>query len=206
MQTDRKKAVLIPLLLLRGRTLLFKEYSKRALNELSREFRRRNFEKLYIMDLDGLERNKPQLDIVQRLSDDFGILYEGGPRRGANIIDFIMAGAEVAYMNSASLESFDELEVALSYTENVGFKVDWNNGILGEPFEGRELQDIIRDCSKLGIRDFVVPVEVISQLRSIRASQNLVLRAIADRPGDENACDIDADYIIINHELIKNGS
>jgi len=206
MQADAKKAELIPLLLLRGRTLLFKEYSKRALSEFSKDLRRRNFERIYIMDLDGLERNRPQLDIVQRLSDDFGILYEGGPRRGANIVDFIMAGAEVAYMNSASLESFDELEIALSYTENVGFKVDWDHGIIGEPFKDRALRDVVQDCAKLGIRDFVVPVEVISQLGSIRSVPNLVLRAIADRPGDENARDIDADSIIIDHELIKDGS
>ncbi|MEM2839082.1 MAG: HisA/HisF-related TIM barrel protein [Thermoplasmata archaeon] len=206
MQAETKRAGLIPLILLRGRTLLFKEYSKKALSELSKDLRRKNFEKIYIMDLDGLERNRPQLDIVQRLSDDFGILYEGGPRRGAHIIDFIMAGAELAYMNTATLESLDELEIALSYTDNVGLKVDWNRGMIGDDFKDKTLQGAVQECMGLGIRDFVIPVEVMPQLRSMRSLPNIVLRAIADRPGDERARDIDADSIIVNYELIRDGN
>lgn len=206
MQAERKKAELIPLLLLRGRSLLFKEYSKKALSDLSKDLRRRNFEKLYIMDLDGLERNRPQLDIVQRLSDDFGVLYEGGARRGANVIDFIMAGAEVAYLSTASAESIEEVEIALSYSENVGLKIDWNRGVIGEGFKSRSLQDIITESAKLGIRDFVVPVEVISQIAGMRPSADSVIRAIADRAGDEKFLDIEADAIIVNHELIGDGN
>ena len=202
MQAERKKAELIPLLLLRGRALLFREYSKKALSDLSKKLRRRDFEKLYIMDLDGLERNKPQLDIVQRLSDDFGVLYEGGARRGSNIIDFIMAGAEIAYLNTASAESIEEIEIALSYSENIGLKIDWNQGVIGEGFKSKSLQNIMSESAKLGIRDFVVPIEIISQIAGIRLSANSVIRAIADRAGDEKLRDIEADAIIINHELI----
>lgn len=205
MESDRKKAELIPLLLLRGRTFLFKEYSKKALSEFSKELRRRGFEKLYIMDLDGLERNKPQLDIVQRLSDDFAVLYEGGARRGSNIIDFIMAGAEMVYLNTASIESFEEIKIALTYSENVGLKIDWNEGIIGKGFEAKSLQSILLESAKLGIRDFVLPVEVIPHIAGIRLPVGSVIRAIADRPGDEMMRNIEASSIIINHELIEDG-
>lgn len=205
MQSDRKKAELIPLLLLRGRTLLLREYSKKALSDLSKELRRKGFEKLYVMDLDGLERNKPQLDIVQRLSDDFAVLYEGGARWGANIIDFIMAGAEMVYLNTASLESFEEIKIALTYSENVGLKIDWNEGVIGKEFGAKSLQDILLESARLGIRDFVLPVEVIPHIAGIRLPAGSAIRAIADRPGDEMMRDIEASSIIISHELIKDG-
>ena len=115
------KPEIIPMLLLEGRTLLFKEYSKKALSALSKDLRRRNFEKLYVMDVDGVERNTPQLDVIQALADDFSISYEAGPRKGANIVDLVIAGADMAYMSTISLASLGEVEVALTFSENVGF-------------------------------------------------------------------------------------
>lgn len=203
MQENQTGPEMIPLLLLRGRSLLFREYSKKELSDFSKSLRQDNFEKLYIMDLDGIERNKPQLDIVQRLSDDFSVLYEGGPRKGANIIDCIMAGAEIAYMNTASIESFDEIKIALSYSENVGLKIDWNDKIIGDGIGDMTLEKVIEDSVKVGIKDFVIPVEVIPKISKSKLAKDVVIRAIADRPGDEMRTDVDAASIIVNHELMK---
>ncbi|MDH4122657.1 MAG: hypothetical protein OEV21_01015 [Thermoplasmata archaeon] len=196
---------IIPLLLLKGRSAMFREFSKKQLSALSKNLRKMNFEKLYIMDIDGLERNRPQLDIVQVLCDDFSILYEAGPRRGANIIDMVIAGAEIAYMNTDSLEALDEIEIALSYTESVGLKIDWNNGMLGhgKGIENHSMDEVISSAVSAGLKDFVVPIEIIAQAAIAMKDDSVVLRGIADRSGDEKIRNERMSSIIINHEYIK---
>lgn len=197
----------IPLLLLKGRTTFRKEYSRKAISELSKDFRRRNFEKLYIRDLDGIERNKPQLDVIQDLSEDFSILYEAGPQRGLNVIDLIIAGADIVYMNTFSLKSLEEIELALSLTDRIGLKIDWENGLLGfgEGIEGASLSDVLSGTREMGASDFVVPMEVVDQtVRTIRGEE-VVIRVMADRPEDARTIDRKIASIIVSHELLSGG-
>jgi phosphoribosylformimino-5-aminoimidazole carboxamide ribonucleotide (ProFAR) isomerase len=194
------KPEIIPMLLLEGRTFLFKEYSKKALSALSKDLRKRNFETLYVMDVDGVERNKPQLDIIQALCDDFSILYEAGPRRGANVVDLVIAGADIVYMSTLSLASLSEIETALTYSENIGFKVDWNDGVQGhgKMIDGAPLPDVVKGALQYGIKDFVVPVEIIEEAAGLLRGTNATLRAIADRPGDEKTTDSRIKSLIIS--------
>jgi len=193
------KPEVIPLLLLKGRTTLFREYSKKAISELSKSLRKRDFEKLYVLDLDGVERNKPQLDIVQVLSDDFSIFYEAGPRRGANVVDLVIAGADKVYMNTYSMSALDEVKVALTFTENIGLKIDWNDTVLGhgDGIEGCSLSDIIAAALGLGVKDFVVPAEVTNEAGNSLKGANALMRAIADRPGDEKIVNPNVESLII---------
>jgi len=196
------KPEIIPMLLLEGRTILFKEYSKKVLSALSKDLRRRNFEKLYVMDVDGVERNKPQLDVIQTLADDFSISYEAGPRRGANVVDLVIAGADMAYMSTCSMASLGEIEVALTFSENVGFKVDWNDGVrgYGKMIEGASLSEVVKGALHSGVKDFVVPVEIINEAAGLLQGSDAVLRAIADRPGDEKTTDSRIKSLIVSLE------
>ena len=161
-----------------------------------------NFETLYVMDVDGVERNRPQLDIIQALCDDFSILYEAGPRKGANVVDLVIAGADMAYMSTISLASLNEIEVALTYSENVGFKVDWNGGIQGhgKMIEGASLSEVIKGALQFGAKDIVVPVEIIDEAAALLQGSDAVLRAIADRPGDEKTTDPKIKSLIVSLE------
>jgi hypothetical protein len=198
------KPEIIPMLLLEGRTFLLREYSKKALSALSKDLRRRNFDNLYVMDVDGVERNKPQLDVIQALADDFSILYEAGPRRGANIVDLVIAGADMAYMSTLSLASLGEIETALTFSENVGFKVDWNSGVQGhgKMIEGASLSEVVKGAINYGVKDFVVPVEIIKEAADLLQGSDATLRAIADRPGDEKILDSRIKSLIVSLELL----
>jgi uncharacterized protein related to proFAR isomerase len=48
---------------------------------------------LYIIDYDGIAKNKPNVDIYQRLSSLYYIWVDGGPRSSGDVVDFVMAGA-----------------------------------------------------------------------------------------------------------------
>jgi len=49
--------------------------------------------KIYILDLDGIHRNKPNLCTYQRFTSFFEIWVDNGPRNLGDIVDTTMAGA-----------------------------------------------------------------------------------------------------------------
>lgn len=50
-------------------------------------------EKLYILDLDGIEKYKPNLCAFQKLSSNFQLWVDCGPRNIGDIVDIFMTGA-----------------------------------------------------------------------------------------------------------------
>ena len=48
---------------------------------------------LYILDIDGIEHDNPQLDLYQKLSDHCILWVDAGPRMLDDVMDIIMAGA-----------------------------------------------------------------------------------------------------------------
>src|SRR5512136_1376900 len=48
---------------------------------------------LYVLDLDGIERNNPNLELYQRLAEHCVLWIDNGPRRIDDVMDTIMAGA-----------------------------------------------------------------------------------------------------------------
>jgi uncharacterized protein related to proFAR isomerase len=51
------------------------------------------FKKLYVLDLDGIEKGKPNFDIYQKLSTSVDLWVDNGPRNIGDVVDTFMAGA-----------------------------------------------------------------------------------------------------------------
>ncbi len=54
---------------------------------------REDIDELYIMDLDGIYNNRPNLDLYQKLSKRYKIWTDSGPRSIDDIMDIVLAGA-----------------------------------------------------------------------------------------------------------------
>ncbi|KYK29779.1 hypothetical protein AYK20_00150 [Thermoplasmatales archaeon SG8-52-1] len=50
-------------------------------------------EKIYILDFDGIEKNKPNLCTFQRLSHSYNLWVDFAPRNLGDVVDAVMAGA-----------------------------------------------------------------------------------------------------------------
>jgi hypothetical protein len=48
---------------------------------------------LYVLDRDGIEHNKPNFDLYQRLTEHCVLWVDGGPRSLDDVMDIIMSGA-----------------------------------------------------------------------------------------------------------------
>ena len=53
-----------------------------------------NLKEIYILDLDGIEKNKPNLCTYQKLTKKTELWIDSGPRNEGDIVDNLMAGAE----------------------------------------------------------------------------------------------------------------
>lgn len=155
--------IVVPYVKLQSRYLLSPAYEKGELSSLGSKLADK-FEKVYVADLDGINRNKPQLDVVQEICDELPTLYEGGVRYGANVIDLLITGAERAVVGTSTLISFEDLRGAFKLSENITFKVDFRDGIMSfDPqIAGRALLPLLRDVREIGVSDLVVPERLAS--------------------------------------------
>jgi hypothetical protein len=77
---------IIPLIHLKKRRILGKEISLKDLLNRIKDI-------VYILDMDGIEKNKPNFDFYQKLSRYRKIWVDCGPRYLGDVVDAVMAGA-----------------------------------------------------------------------------------------------------------------
>lgn len=187
----------VPFLELEGRTLIRRAY---ALGEMS-EFVSKlsdKFKMVYVADLDGLNKNRPQLDVVREISEEMPTMYEGGVRRANNVIDMLITGAERAVVGTATLLHFEDLRVAFKLSENITFKVDFGDGIVSfDPhIAGRAFRDLASEVVEIGIKDIVVPRQLASEAASAKAELGFslgVFSSVDERDAMER---LGAEYVI----------
>jgi hypothetical protein len=87
------------------------------------------YRSVYLVDLDGIERNVPQLEYIQEVSRDTTLWVDAGVRRADGAIDILVAGAERAVLSSAYLQGQRELKRAWKLSTDIVFEVELSDGI-----------------------------------------------------------------------------
>ncbi len=157
------------------------------------------FEKVYVADLDGISRNRPQLDVVREISEEIPTLYEGGVRSASSVIDMLITGAEKCVVGTATLQSIEELKGAFKLSENITFKVDFDrDGIVSfDPnIAGRAFLDLARDVREIGISDIVVPTDLAREASAAKKELGFTLGVFAPVTEQTTMDNIGADYIV----------
>ena len=187
----------IPHLSLRGRTLLRRAYPRTEWEELLSRISSRH-EMLYVTDEDGVERNKPQLDLAREICDEIPTMYEAGVRFGQNVIDVIIAGAEKAVVGTAPLASLVELRGAFKLSENIILKADYRDGILGSDASlgGRAFIDLSRDALDIGVGEMVVPRALATEASRAKEELGFTLGVFAPKAEESRMADLGFDYIV----------
>lgn len=80
---------IIPFIKMKRRKIIDSSYSsiEEALDGIEKD------QTLYILDLDGTEKGKPNLCTFQKLSPDYQLWVDYGPRNLGDVVDIFMAGA-----------------------------------------------------------------------------------------------------------------
>lgn len=90
--TFYKSMILVPLVHMKNRKIYLEKGKypigfKEFLNKIDDD------QKIYIFDLDGIEKDKPNLCTYQRLSPSYDLWVDFGPRNLGDVVDAFMAGA-----------------------------------------------------------------------------------------------------------------
>lgn len=187
----------IPHLPLRGRTYFRRAYSRSELNDLISRLSAEH-DILYVSDEDGIERNKPQLDLVREVCDEIPTIYEAGVRFSQNVIDVLVTGAEKAVIGTATLADLDELRGAFKLSENIILKADYRDGILGSgpSIGGRAFLDLSRDVLDIGIGEMIVPCALAEEASRAKNELGFTLGVFATLADESRMADLGFDYIV----------
>lgn len=188
---------MVPYIELERRALLQQGATKRRMAELASRISD-DFEKAYLADVDGIVRNKPQLDVAQKICDEIPTMYEGGIRYSGNLIDMLITGAESAVVGTATLVELEELRAAFKLSENITFKVDFRDGIesFDPDMKGRAISALLEDVSRIGVRDVVVPRELAKEIAGARAGLEISLGVFAQASDGPEMERLGFDYLV----------
>jgi len=123
---------IIPLINLKKGKMVEPKYSETiSLNELLEQFKD---DKLYILDHDGMEKNKPNLCLYQKLSKHHELWVDAGPQVLGDVVDSVIAGASSIIIRGnlwqdADISSIREISENKIYAEVTLEKYD-NQGAI----------------------------------------------------------------------------
>jgi len=189
--------IVIPYIELEGRTFSRRAYAPDEMSAFASKLSD-DFKKAYLADLDGISKNRPQLDVAREVCEEIPTMYEGGVRVSSNVIDMLITGAERCVIGTATLRSLDDVRGAFKLSENITFKVDFRDGIVSfDPhIAGRAFLDLARDVTDIGVSDIVVPKELASQAISAKRALGFSLGVFAPAADRSEMERLGVDYIV----------
>ncbi len=111
------------------------------------------FDEFYIVDLEGLEKNRLQMDVISRLGEEFTIWVEGGFRRVGDVADALVLGAETAVISTKTVESMEEIRKSAELSEHLAVCIDYADGkIIGWGAIPERLEEMAEHLRTLCIR------------------------------------------------------
>jgi uncharacterized protein related to proFAR isomerase len=115
------------------------------------------FDKLFITDINGIIRDKPQLELLKGISNKMELWVDAGTRSKDGVIDVLVAGAGKVVLSTKTLGNLKELEKAVELSENVILGIDYDNGIVSPKKELREMMPLylLEEARSLGIEDLI---------------------------------------------------
>ena len=91
-----------------------------------------DFGRVLVWDLDGIERNRPNLGLLRHFEGE-SLWVDPGIRFGEGVIDVLIAGADRVVVGTKTLRDLAEIEAAWELTENLVPMLDFAQGKLWAP-------------------------------------------------------------------------
>ncbi len=117
------------------------------------------FQRIYLVDLDGVEENEPQLDYLQEISRDVDIWLDAGARTADEAIDALVTGASRIVLSSATLIGPLELERAWALSQELAFEIELRGGRVNarsSDWSARTPPELAREVRSAGPSDLIL--------------------------------------------------
>lgn len=127
-----------------------------SLNEILGELE--DYEKIYYLDIDGINKNKPQIEVIRELSLRKEIWGDTGARDENGITDAFVAGLHRAVLSTKTAYRWKAFERAAKMSDELIMGIDIDDGIISpsEKIRRWSLREVIRKGIELDINTFVI--------------------------------------------------
>lgn len=85
---------------------------------------------VFVLDLDGLERDSPDLDAVKRIAAYRDVWLDAGASDADGMMDLFVSDASKVVMGTLTLSSLDELSEALDMSDDIILSIAWDGGVV----------------------------------------------------------------------------
>jgi phosphoribosylformimino-5-aminoimidazole carboxamide ribonucleotide (ProFAR) isomerase len=137
------------------------------------------YQRFCVVDLEGLRRNRAQLDYLQELSRSGELWVDAGVRAGDQVIDILVTGAQRTILSTAYLLGPKELRRAWRLSTEVLFAVEIEEGVVrprGNEWDGKPVAEAVSNARAVGV------VDVILRSRNSQTDWALVRQLAAPGP------------------------
>src|SRR5258708_11882167 len=84
--------------------------------------------RIYLVDLDGIEHDQPQLDYLQEIARGAEVWVDAGIRTSDQAIDLVVAGAHRTVLTTRQLRSAEELDRTWKLSSEIALAIEWSDG------------------------------------------------------------------------------
>lgn len=88
------------------------------------------FGKVFVLDLNGLEKNKPQISVIKAMAGSADIWLDAGARSAEALIDMLVSGAESVVLNLKHIKSEAELSEANEMLDSLIIGAEYDMGLV----------------------------------------------------------------------------
>ena len=128
-----------------------------AVDRLTERYRR-----LYIVDLEGIEHDTPQLDYLQEITRDTDAWVDAGVTSADGVIDVLVAGARRAVVSTRRLPGPEDLERSLRLSGEVVLEIELGptGRVAGAASWGEDPRAIAQQARTIGAAGIVISPRV----------------------------------------------
>lgn len=120
------------------------------------------WDSIYLVDLDGLQRNRPDVGLLQEVSDRVHTWADTGPRNPEDTMDLLMSGAEQVTVRYHTATDRKMVRESVRLSENVALGMEFRDQSLvqndGWPASPPDLVDLAEDLR--------IPLVVVDHARA----------------------------------------
>lgn len=117
------------------------------------------YRRFCVVDLEGVRRNRPQLDYLQELSRSGELWVDAGVRTGDQVIDVLVTGAQRSILSTGYLLSAKQLRRAWRLSSEILFAVETEGDRVrsrGNDWDGMPTVDAISGARAVGVSDVIL--------------------------------------------------
>lgn len=85
------------------------------------------YRRLYVVDLEGVERGRPQFEFLQEIGRGQDMWVDAGPRNAEEVTDVLVSGASRAVLSTTTLSGAREIARSLKLTSELVMEIAWED-------------------------------------------------------------------------------